>query len=512
MEILLATLNARYIHTAFGLRCLYANMGELQPRCAIMEFDIKQRPVDVAEELLANRPLIIGLGISIWNVVATTELVRLLKQLAPETKVVLGGPEVSHETSAQEIVRLADHVITGEADLAFAELCRCLLAGATPPKVLAAEAPDLSVLAAPYDFYQDEDIAHRVLYVEASRGCPFACEFCLSAVDQALRAFPVDRFLLEMDKLLARGARQFKLLDRTFNLDMRTSMRILQFFLDRWQAGMFVHCEMIPDRLPDGLRELIARFPPAALQIEVGIQTFNAEASANISRRQDIARTEDNLRYLKNHTGVHVHADLIAGLPGENLASFASGFDRLWRLGPQEIQVGILKRLRGAPIARHTKEYAMVYACQAPYELLSNRDLDFTTMQRLKRFARHWDMLGNSGRFPQTLPILLEHTRHSSPFWNFMDFSMRLHTRFGKQHEISPANLGEQLYLHLLAAGADAEVLEKAMMADHLTIGARGRPAYLVAAGKTPGTQAKQRPQDAGMHRRQQRHLDGGPR
>jgi radical SAM superfamily enzyme YgiQ (UPF0313 family) len=504
--ILLATLNARYIHTAFGLRCLHANMGDLQPRCSILEFDIKQRPVDIAEELLGRNPAIIGLGIYIWNIAPATELVRLLKQLAPHVRIVLGGPEVSFETDGQEIVRLADHVITGEADLAFAELCRRLLSGAVPPKVLAAALPDLAGLASPYDFYRDEDIAHRVMYVEASRGCPFACEFCLSAVDPPVRAFPVASFLPEMDRLLARGARQFKFLDRTFNLDLQVSRAILQFFLERWQPGMFLHFEMIPDRFPQDLRGLIAQFPPAALQFEVGIQTFNAAVSNNINRRQDITRLEDNLRFLKQQPGVHVHADLIAGLPGESLESFADGFDRLWKLGPQEIQVGILKRLRGAPIIRHDGEFGMVYAQHPPYELLRNRDLDFVTLQQLKRFASHWDLLGNSGRFSLTLPLLLEHERHASPFWNFRELSIRLHARHGKQHGISPAHLGEQLYLHLRAWGADPAVLGEALAADHLASGGRGRPAYLPAAATRSAKQGTLCAQDSAMLRRQQRH------
>ena len=506
-EILLATLNARYIHTAFGLRCLHANMGELQSRCSILEFDIKQRAADIAEELLAAKPKIIGLGVYIWNVVPTTEVVGLLKQLAPDVRIVLGGPEVSYETASQEIVRLADHVITGEADLAFAELCRNLLAGGSPPKVLAAPPPDLAELASPYVFYRDEDIAHRVLYVEASRGCPFSCEFCLSSVDLPVRAFPLTDFLLEMDKLLARGARQFKFLDRTFNLNVQVSATILQFFLERWQPGMFFHFEMIPDRFPEALRGLIAKFPPGSMQFEVGIQSFNEAVSSNISRRQNVARLEDNLRFLKEHTGVHVHADLIAGLPGESLESFAAGFDRLWRLGPQEIQVGILKRLRGTPIIRHDAEFSMVYARLPPYELLSNRDIDFATLQQIKRFARHWDALGNSGRFPRSLPLLLDQPQHASPFRNFWLFSQRLHARHGKQHGISPANLGEQLYLHLCEAGVDAATLAAALSADHLTSGGRGLPAYLPAA---TAPRAKPPTPQGSSNRRQQRHLGGG--
>ncbi len=507
--ILLATLNARYIHPAFGLRCLYANMGDLQPHCSILEFDIKQRPADIAEELLARKPAIIGLGIHIWNVAPCTELVGLLKQLVPDVRIVLGGPEVSHETEVQEIVRLADHVICGEADLAFADLCRELLAGAVPPKVLTAPPPDLASLASPYDFYQDEDIAHRVLYVEASRGCPFSCEFCLSSMDQAVRAFPLDGFLMEMAKLMQRGALRFKFLDRTFNLNIGVSTAILEFFLERWRPGMFLHFEMIPDRFPDALRELVVRFPPGSLQFEVGVQTFDEVVSNRISRPLNAARLEDNLRFLRQHGGVHVHADLIAGLPGECLEGFADGFDRLWRLGPQEIQVGILKRLRGTPIGRHDREFAMVYARHPPYELLSNRDLDFATMQQLKRFARHWDAVGNSGRFAQTLPILLDHPRHASPFRNFREYSRRLHERYPRQHGISPEHLGGQLFLLLREWGADETELRAALTADHLLAGGRGLPACLRTEG-THGNPSNSRT-SASTHasaltRRQLRH------
>ena len=503
-EILLATLNSRYIHTAFGLRCLYANVGDLQPQCAIHEYDINQRPVDIAEALLATQPKIIGLGIYIWNVEPATELVTLLKQLAPAVTIVLGGPEVSYETDRQQIVALADHVITGEADLAFSMLCRRLLAGDTPPKIIPAALPDLTTLAFPYDAYQGEDIAHRIIYVEASRGCPFSCEFCLSSVDLPVRAFPLDGFLAEMAKLLERGATHFKFLDRTFNLNLATSAAILQFFLDRWQPGMGCHFEMVPDRFPAELRDLIARFPAGALQFEVGIQTFNQVAAAHISRRQNLDRLDANLTFLREHTGVHVHADLIAGLPGEDLASFAAGFDRLLRLRPQEIQVGILKRLRGTPIGRHDAEFGMVYAQRAPYELLYNRELDFTTMQRLKRFARYWDLVGNSGRFARTLPLLLERGPHDSPCANFMAFADRLFASIGRQHGISPEHLGELLSLLLEEWGVAQATWHETLAADHRAMGCRNPPLYLTR--QRTSAQAPAAP-PTGHHRRQQRHL-----
>src|SRR5262249_40467658 len=158
-------------------------------------------------------------------------------------------------------------------------------------------------------------------------------------------------------------------------------------FLDRLRPGLFIHFEMIPDRLPESLRELIARFPEGALQFEVGIQSLNPEVQKLISRRQNNEKTAENLRWLREHTKAHVHADLIVGLPGESVESFASGFDELYVLRPQEIQVGMLKRLRGTPIVRHDAEWQMTYSPHAPYEVLSTKNIDFATMCRLRRFS-----------------------------------------------------------------------------------------------------------------------------
>ncbi len=406
-EIVLATLNAKYIHASFGLRYLMADLGELRPRARLLEFVINQRPLDVVEALLAQEPRIVGLGVYIWNVTETTEVVAALKRVRPEITVILGGPEVSYETEQQEVVRLADYVITGEADLKFAEVCRRLLTGGRPAeKVIPAEVPELNLVALPYDLYTNEDVAHRVIYVEASRGCPFTCEFCLSSLDIPVRQFPLEPFLAALERLLARGVKHFKFVDRTFNLNLPVSRRILEFFHERYRPGLFVHFEMIPDRLPEDLREIIAKFPPGTLQFEIGIQSFNPEVCARIRRRQDSAKTADNFRFLRERTGVHLHADLILGLPGETFESIAAGFDQLVALGPQEIQVGILKRLRGTPIARHDAEWQMIYSPQPPYEILQNKLLDFATMQRLRRFARYWDLVANSGNFIETTPLI----------------------------------------------------------------------------------------------------------
>ncbi len=463
-DIVLTTLNAKFIHAAFGLRYLFANLGELQPRAVIAEFDINQRPLDIAEILLAREPKIIGFGVYIWNVAETAEVISAIKKVQPGIKIILGGPEVSYETEGQRIVELADHVITGEADLKFAEVCKTLLRvhllnrpsdtfsstggegrdeGARLPKIIPAELPDFSRLTLPYDFYTPADLAHRIVYVEASLGCPFTCEFCLSSLDIPVRQAPMDKFLAAMQRLLDRGLKQFKFVDRTFNLNIAVSKALLEFFLARYQPGMFYHFEMIPDRLPPELRVIIAKFPPGSLQFEVGIQTFNPEVGKNISRRQNYERLADNFHFLRRETSVHIHADLIVGLPGETLESFAAGFDQLIALGPQEIQVGILKRLRGTPIVRHDAEWEMIYNAYPPYEILQNKLLDFATMQRLRRFAKYWDLVGNSGNFVETTPLVW---REASPFANFLRFSDWLYAQIGRTDSIALVRLAEKLF------------------------------------------------------------------
>lgn len=435
-DIVLATLNAKFIHAAFGLRYLMANLGELRSRAVLAEFDINQRPLEIVERILAQQPRIVGLGVYIWNAREAAEVVALLKRVQPQVFVILGGPEVSYETDQQAITRLADCVVTGEADLKFAEVCRAVLAGrSVGAKIVSAGLPDLNGLALPYDEYTEADVAHRIIYVEASRGCPFECEFCLSSLDIPVRQFPLDSFLAAMERLLARGVRHFKFVDRTFNLNLRVSSAILEFFRARYTPGLFLHFEMVPDRLPASLREAITAFPAGALQFEVGIQTFNPEVAARISRRQDYDRLEENLRFLREQTGVHIHADLIFGLPGETVESFAAGFDRLLALRPHEIQGGLLKRLRGTPIIRHDAEWGMVYSPLPPYELLQNKLVDFATVQRVRRLARFWDLVANSGRFLTTAPQLWE--GEDSAFQAFLQFSDWLYARAGRQHAIA---------------------------------------------------------------------------
>ncbi|HZI31658.1 MAG TPA: DUF4080 domain-containing protein, partial [Candidatus Binatia bacterium] len=399
------------------------------------------------------------------------------------------------------------------------------------PKIIPAELPDFSRLALPYEFYTEADIAHRIVYVEASRGCPFTCEFCLSSLDIPVRQVPLEKFLGEMQKLLDRGLKQFKFVDRTFNLNVPTSRAILEFFLARHQPGNFYHFEMIPDRLSAELRAIIAKFPPGSLQFEVGIQTFNPEVGKNISRRQNYDRLADNFHFLRSDTTVHIHADLIVGLPGETMESFGEGFNKLIALGPQEIQVGILKRLRGTPIVRHDAEWQMVYNAHSPYEILQNKLIDFATMQRLRRFAKYWDLIGNSGNFVETTPLIWsgcageasvaasrdlvataarEDTRpttESSPFHSFLRLSDWLYSRLKRTDSIALMRLMELLFEFLTQEQKlDARLVAETFWRDCRRAGRRDAPNFLKEFLPAESWSAV-RERDRSLPKRQSRHL-----
>jgi radical SAM superfamily enzyme YgiQ (UPF0313 family) len=504
--IVLTTLNARYSHSSFGLRYLLANLGDLQSHAALLEFTINDSLQDVLAAILEQDPRIVGFGVYIWNVEQTTRLISDLKLVAPQVQVIVGGPEVSYETEQQSLTAMVDYVITGEADQEFPRLCQALLEGSAPlTKIVHATVPPLDHVRMPYEWYSDEDLAHRVLYVEASRGCPFTCEFCLSALEIPVRAFDVNLFLEAMQTLLDRGARQFKFVDRTFNLNLRISRAILEFFLSRLTPDLFLHFEMIPDRLPESLRDIIRRFPAGCLQFEIGIQTLNDSVSHLISRPQDNTKVEENLRFLRTETGVHIHTDLIVGLPGESIDSFADGFDRLYALHPHEIQVGILKRLRGTPIIRHDAEWQMIYSRHAPYEILSNRLISFDQMNGMKRFAKFWDLIGNSGNFQASLPQTL--ASGTSAFQEFLRLSDWMFHEEGKRHGIALGRLFECLFRFMTTIqGQDPQAVAELLWHDYTRAGRRDRPEFLRPyALPAVATRSKTNP---ALPPRQRRHLD----
>ncbi|MBC7458815.1 MAG: DUF4080 domain-containing protein [Bdellovibrionaceae bacterium] len=447
-DILLGTLNSTYQHSSFGLRYLYANMQELQPQTHVIEWTIKENSRNIVEQILAYKPKIMGLSVYIWNTEEMFEVLSMLKTVAPEIVVVLGGPEISYETETQRLFPLCDYVITGEADHSFREFCQTILKGEKPEtKIIRSILPDIKSVLTPYHLYTDDDIKNRVIYVEASRGCPYKCEYCLSSLDKSVRNFDTEHFLKSIDGLMDRGARTFKFVDRTFNLSPTTSTAILKYFLTKIHLGLFLHFEMVPDRLPQEIKDLIVQFPLGSLQFEVGIQTLNPEVAVSVSRKNDLVKVRDNFQFILEHTKIHTHADLIVGLPGETIESFGAGFDRLSQMGPDEIQVGILKRLKGTPIIRHETQFKMIYQKFAPFQIISTSTMSYSTLQKMNRFAKFWDLYANSGEFKNLMLHLKK--QEGSLFWNFMGLVEFLNVKYSETHSISLMSLCEQAWNYL---------------------------------------------------------------
>ena len=492
MTIILTTLNARYAHASLGLRYLLANMGDLQDQTILREFVIGTRATDIVEKLLVLQPKIIGFGVYIWNIDETTKIIALLKRIAPHISIVIGGPEVSYEPEQQAIFAMADYLVTGWGESTFPKICHAILNGPKPlMKIHAGVQPPLEQISMPYSLYGAEDLAHRTLYVEASRGCPFKCEFCLSALDKTAWPFELDKFIAELENLYTRGARLFKFVDRTFNLNIQTSLKILQFFLDKLAAHpsdpVFAHFELVPDHLPDALKLSIQKFPAGALQFEIGIQTFNPEVQKLISRKQNNDKAAENLRWLREQSAAHLHVDLIAGLPGETLSSFAAGFNKLVALNPHEIQFGILKRLRGTPIIRHTERYKLIFDPAPPYTILATEDLDFSTMQRLVRFARYWDLIANSGRFANTIKMILA----DDPFARFIALSDWLYEKTDATHKIALDRLAQLVTQWLCLQGSAPDEVSSQIAQDYAGQIASTAPKIKTVKAVAPGRQVR---------------------
>ena len=475
-EIILTTFNARYTHTSIAMRYLYANLRELQPQALILESVINTSVADVAEHILAHQPRIVGIGAYIWNALEVQELTALLKKVSPKTFIILGGPEPSHLPHRVDFSK-ADYIIQGEGENAFYALCRRLLNDDLPEeRFIKAPMVDLSTIVLPYDFYSDHDVKHRYCYVEASRGCPFTCEFCLSSADKKVRDIPMERFLGELEKLWQRGVRNFKFIDRTFNLSIENATQLLDFFLSK-EEEYFVHFEVIPDHFPKALREKIAQFPPAALQLEVGIQTLAPNISQNIHRRLNVEKIEENLAFLQNETHAHLHVDLIVGLPGESIEGFGNNLNRLHALTQCEIQIGILKKLSGTTLSRHDEIYGMVYSDKPPYDIVQNDLIPFALMQKMKRFARFWDMVYNSGNFKRSCELLW---KEGKVFEGFYAFSEWLYTQTESTWQIALDRLAELIFRYLCEEqGYEKERIKAQLIEDIMTVRGRKMPSFL---------------------------------
>lgn len=475
-DIILCTFNARYLHTSIGLRYIYANLKELRGRAKIMEFTISSSIEDAVEEVLGQNPKIVGIGAYIWNAIEVSDFIDILKSVAPHVKIILGGPEASYLPHRVDFSK-ADYIIQGEGDIAFYELCKEIFSGTLPKdRVIKAPVVDMSQIVLPYRYYSDEDVAHRYIYVEASRGCPYSCEFCLSSLDKKVRNIDIDIFIDELEILWNRGVRSFKFIDRTFNQGIERANKFMDFFLSK-EPPYFIHFEVVPDNFPKSLKERIKLFPAGSLQLEVGIQTLNPKISENIYRKLNIDKIRRNLNFLDNETNAHLHVDLIVGLPGESLDSFGENLDKLYKMTKCEIQIGILKKLSGTTIDRHDEIYGMKYSRKPPYDILQNDLIPYKMMQKMKRFARFWDLVYNSGNFKKSVVCLFDGGR---VFDGFFAFSEWIYAQTQSTWQISLDRLAKLLYDYLIfELHIDKQRAKDMMVEDLLVIPTRKLPKFL---------------------------------
>ncbi len=480
-DIILLTFNAKYHHTAFGLRYLYANLGPYQNFARIEERTIHDDPALVVEWLLSQSPKMVGFSVYIWNREITLKTINLLKRLSPDISILVGGPEVSYEYEALEQNININHIFCGEGEQSFFDFIDARVKGHPVSKIYSEIKPDIATMRLPYALYDARDIEQRAIYVEASRGCPYECSFCLSSLEEKVRNIPLQDFFEEMQKLYDRGARQFKFIDRTFNLKPSISTAILDFFFERYTDDMFLHFEVVPDRLPDKLKERIARFPKAALQFEIGIQSLTLHVMSAIHRRQNLDKTRTNFGYLTKETGAYIHADLIAGLPGQTIEDFERSFNQLYGMGPHEIQMGILKRLKGSPIIKLSDEFDLRFDPSPPYSILSSSTMSFSVLQKVKRMAKTWDQIVNQQQFPNTTRLLFKDT--ISPFQRLKRFDDVLHQKVPDaypRHSVNLQKLAEILFdFTCEVTPHNSLTVLKALMTDFRVIVDRPQPKFI---------------------------------
>lgn len=457
-HVILLAANARFVHPSWGIRCLKAGLGPLSDRCRLLETTISA-PVDEAlATVRAAAPRVLGLSLQIWNHRWMKEFLQGLSEdpgPAGWPLVVGGGPLARGVASgdAPDIARYLHVLVEGEGEDVFRTLVEDALAPGAPVvreppvaracRMVSGGTPCLPGTQA-LGLYDPEDIRHgRFLYVESSRGCPFSCAFCQSSLEEGVRNRDTEAFLADMEGLIARGGKKFKLLDRTFNADPSRAARILRFFRSRLPEDGMVHVELVPGLFCRELKDVLASFPEGMLRVEIGVQTLDAQVARRVRRAGSAATVESTLAWFRDHTRALVHADLIAGLPGEGMEDFAKGFDRLWALQPGEIQLGLLKRLPGTGICALGPEWAMEFDLLPPWQVRSTSALAGPEVEELGRLARYWELVVNRGHFDGLVRQLLPPGQGA--FAAFRAWARDAWSCFGRTHSIPRRELENHL-------------------------------------------------------------------
>lgn len=463
-KILLLALNSSYTHTNLAVRCIKKSLVR-EGFCAdIAEFNLKDKRRRVLEALIAAEADIYGFSAYIWNVRELFAFASDLKKLRPEAKIVFGGPEVSFD--AEEILAAypyIDCIITGEGERAFCTLASLLSDGKTPPRIIDggifAEFPQQGMV------YTEGELAGgpRVLYYESSRGCPYRCAYCLSAMSGKVRAKSAETTLSELLNFeRIENIKVIKFVDRTFNFDRERAKEIWRGLLSDKYTKSY-HFEICADLLDEESFEILSRLPSGKVQLEIGVQSTNPDTLHRVNRLPDTRCLLQNIERLHDMGNMHIHADLIAGLPGEDLASFARSFDSLY--GKCDLlQLGFLKLLRGSALRRDADSFGCVYSNEPPYTVLANDCLSFSDLALLHDIDDLSDRFCG-GAFRRSLGLLISRT--DSPFGFFRRLADALRADGVRISELSQPRAYEKLYEY--CADEDDRELAEALLLDFLT-------------------------------------------
>lgn len=482
-RVLLATLNAKYVHSSLALRYLRAAVEDTHD-VAMLEFTIHDPVEHILSSLFEAAPDVIGLSCYIWNIEETGRLLPLIKKILPQTVVVLGGPEVSYDC-AYYLARFpaADVVAVGEGEETLRELLYQYDQGVRRFSAVrglyvrnetglivgtgARSKMDLKRLPTPYPGSRMDELRDRIVYFEASRGCPFTCQFCLSSIESGVRYFPLERVKSDLGRLIDAGVRQIKFVDRTFNLRRDYAMEIFRFLI-AFPGHTTFHFEITGDILkPDIVRWLCVNVPTGLFRFEIGVQSTNDVTNTIVKRRQNFSRLSDTVHMIAQSGNIVQHLDLIAGLPEEDYGTFRKTFNDVYALHPNELQLGFLKLLRGTGLRSMAEHYGYVFMDTAPYETLYNDIMPFSDVLRLKRLEDILEKYYNSGRFPHVIQYATDRL-FDSPFDFFQSFGTFWHAQGWSRIGHQPLDLIRRLAQFLEREGKFDDVVSALLRADYL--------------------------------------------
>ena len=429
MKILLTTLNSKYVHSNLALKYLYASAENCRRNIDIQEFTINNDDDYVLTELLRKDYDLICFSCYIWNVERTLYLAENLKKAKPEQKILFGGPEVSYDVPAfMARHKFVDFIITGEGEGPFSEFAESMISGkpeldrirgltyrvdgkiyVNPP------APPLVFESVPFPYLSLVCEDDKIMYYESSRGCPFQCSYCLSSIERKVRTLPMDRVKTDLGYFIYKQVRQVKFIDRTFNWDKRRCMEILEYLIISDNGVTNFHFELCGDLVDEDMLRLLRQARPGLFQFEIGVQSTNEKALAACNRSCNFPRLAENVKRLKALGNIHLHLDLIAGLPYEDYTSFRKSFNEVYELKAHQLQLGFLKLIKGTAIREQAEEHGYVYRSKAPYEVLSNNYITALELIRLKKMENLLDLYYNRGGFSRTLEFCLE-SLNMTPF------------------------------------------------------------------------------------------------